>query len=179
MFDAHAYTIRTRRVADESGEVMFKASVAELPHLATYESSAQEAYDVLIEDIEALHTSATALGHSFPEPQAEADSIHSGRITLRLPKSLHRKLDEQAKVENVSLNLHIVTLLSEESAARASSEKTEKRIQVTIREALSRAERSSARGFPLGDDISIGYSNTKHYPMAEIESKEKSWTARH
>lgn len=91
-FDAHEYTIRTRRVIDESGDVYFKATVAELPHLATYESSAQEAYDILIDDIEALHETAVALKQPFPQPQAEPDTTHSGRITLRATlKKVHRK----------------------------------------------------------------------------------------
>jgi predicted HicB family RNase H-like nuclease len=36
----------------------------------------------------------------------------SGKLLLRIPKSLHRRLAEKADRENVSLNQYIVSLLS-------------------------------------------------------------------
>ncbi len=42
---------------------------------------------------------------SYPEE-------HSGKFNVRLPKSLHRRLVEAAEREGVSLNSHIVELLS-------------------------------------------------------------------
>jgi predicted transcriptional regulator len=41
-----------------------------------------------------------------------------GRMTIRLPDSLHRRLDELARVEGVSLNHLVVYQLSRASAAR-------------------------------------------------------------
>lgn len=111
-FDAHAYTIQTRKVT-EDGETFFKATVVELPHLATYESTLQEAYEVLIEDIEVLHETAVRMGHAFPQPMVEPVQEHSGRLTLRIPRSLHRKLDEISTFEGVSLNSCVTTLLAE------------------------------------------------------------------
>jgi antitoxin HicB len=43
---------------------------------------------------------------------------HSGRFNLRLPKSLHRRLAEQARAEGVSLNQHVVTLLASGAESR-------------------------------------------------------------
>lgn len=171
-FDPHAYAIQTRRVL-ENGEPYFKATVAELPHLATYESSPQEAYDVLIEDIEALYLSSVELGHDFPSPQPESVMSHSGRITLRLPKTLHSNLDKQALSEGVSLNLHVVALLTEGSTAK----------NVALQAGLSISALATTvitSTTPRGKDpmehytSSTGYSSTTHAFFSEKE--ESKWT---
>lgn len=46
-----------------------------------------------------------------PEVRFE-DDTYSGKLLLRMPKSLHRRLAEEADRENVSLNQYIVSLLS-------------------------------------------------------------------
>lgn len=40
------------------------------------------------------------------------DETYSGKLLLRMPKSLHRRLAEAAETENVSLNQYILFLLS-------------------------------------------------------------------
>ena len=50
-------------------------------------------------------------GLVIPEPASE--SQYSGRFTLRIPKTLHKKLAQHAKKENVSLNQYAIHLLSE------------------------------------------------------------------
>ncbi len=52
-------------------------------------------------------------GFEVPEPFSSF-AQYSGRITLRTPKTLHRKLIEQAEREGVSLNQYINYLLSRE-----------------------------------------------------------------
>ncbi|MGI6307069.1 MAG: toxin-antitoxin system HicB family antitoxin [Dethiobacteria bacterium] len=52
-------------------------------------------------------------GLEIPEPFSSY-ARYSGRITLRAPKTLHRKLIEQAEKEGVSLNQYLVYLLSRE-----------------------------------------------------------------
>lgn len=168
-FDAHAYTIQTRKVT-ESGETLFKATVVELPHLATYESTLQEAYEVLIEDIEVLHAAAFRLGHAFPQPMAEPAQEHSGRITLRIPRSLHCKLDEKSTVEGVSLNSCITTLLAEGVATA--------NVVAAASELILAAARSGAlaSGFMHGEElraekeVAAGYkSKTQFQTMEETE----------
>jgi antitoxin HicB len=46
----------------------------------------------------------------IPEPVDE--SRYSGKFTLRLPKFLHKKLAEDARKEDMSLNSYILSLLS-------------------------------------------------------------------
>lgn len=49
-------------------------------------------------------------GIAIPEPK-EPDPIPSGRLVLRLPRTLHSALRESAKYEGISLNSQIVNLL--------------------------------------------------------------------
>lgn len=72
---------------------------------------------------------ATQRGQNIPEPAADEEQ-YSGKFTLRLPKSLHRKLALAARDEDVSLNQYVLSLISfgfgvklagqQQSAARAS-----------------------------------------------------------
>jgi predicted RNase H-like HicB family nuclease len=55
-------------------------------------------------------------GWPLPEPQPQLS--YSGQFRVRLPKSLHAQLAEQANVEGVSLNTVIVTYLSEAVGGR-------------------------------------------------------------
>ncbi|MCS7032092.1 MAG: type II toxin-antitoxin system HicB family antitoxin [Gloeomargarita sp. SKYG116] len=54
-------------------------------------------------------------GDEIPLPSSERE--YSGRLVVRMPKSLHQRLDKEAQAEGVSLNQYIVSLLS----ARTSS----------------------------------------------------------
>jgi predicted RNase H-like HicB family nuclease len=49
-------------------------------------------------------------GNKIPLPSYP--EAYSGKFNLRLPKSLHRKLAEGAARDDVSLNQHVVSLLS-------------------------------------------------------------------
>ncbi len=49
-------------------------------------------------------------GDDIPLPST--DETYSGKLLLRMPKSLHRRLAEEAEGENVSLNQYIVSVLS-------------------------------------------------------------------
>ncbi len=53
-------------------------------------------------------------GLNIPEPFSHSNK-YSGRIALRTPKSLHRRLIENAEKEGVSLNQYLVYLLSKET----------------------------------------------------------------
>lgn len=55
-------------------------------------------------------------GSEIPEPRS--DEEYSGQFLLRLPKSLHRALSEEAKWEGVSMNQYAVTLLTEKRHIR-------------------------------------------------------------
>jgi antitoxin HicB len=56
-------------------------------------------------------------GLTIPEP----NSAYSGRFNVRLPKTLHRKLAQQAKAEEVSLNQFVTSLLAEGVGRKSAS----------------------------------------------------------
>jgi predicted RNase H-like HicB family nuclease len=55
----------------------------------------------------------TAFNQGLDIPLPSYPETYSGKFNVRLPKSLHRKLVESAEREGVSLNQHVVSLLSE------------------------------------------------------------------
>lgn len=61
------------------------------------------------------------------------DRNFSGKFLLRLPKSLHGKLSNQAEEEGVSLNQHILNLLSKKSSVLE--------IRTEVRNAITDAEK--------------------------------------
>ncbi|MGH2535361.1 MAG: toxin-antitoxin system HicB family antitoxin [Thermomicrobiales bacterium] len=53
-------------------------------------------------------------GEEIPLPSYPEE--YSGKFNVRLPRSLHRRLVEAAECEDISLNQHVVALLSQGSA---------------------------------------------------------------
>lgn len=171
-FDPHAYTIAIKKIVRD-GETVFKATVAELPNLATYEDTAEEAYSSIVEDISALHEMATKHGHAFPEPLQERHIEATGRVTLRLPRTLHQRLTEQSIEEDVSLNTYIISLLSEAGTANAISSKLAASVRTQMRAALATSQ--------LIHDAGTGKTTAAYSSTAEISviERDESWTKLH
>ncbi|MEN1925802.1 toxin-antitoxin system HicB family antitoxin [Luteimonas qiangzhengi] len=110
MTDAHAYNITIRKAVIE-GEDIYEARIRELPDVTEYADTAEEAHALAIDTIETTATILAERGQAMPVPYVPADD-YSGRVTLRLPRSLHRALAEAADSERVSLNQHLVGILT-------------------------------------------------------------------
>jgi hypothetical protein len=98
-FDPSAFgiTIRKRNV---EGHWYFSGSVAELPDVEVLEDSYEVAYEEVINVISSLKLVADEQHRTFPQPQSLTDD-YSGRVTLRIPKSLHKRAAEIANWEGV------------------------------------------------------------------------------
>lgn len=83
----------------------------EFPDLAEYADSHEEAYLLAIDSIEVTAEVFAEKGKVMPMPLSLADD-YSGRVTLRLPKTLHRSLAQVSEHEGVSLNQHLVNILN-------------------------------------------------------------------
>lgn len=94
----------------------FRAEIAEFPGCIALGSSPGEAYSELESVAEAWLASVIARGQPIPEPMEEAG--YSGKLVLRLPKSLHRKATYAARRDGVSLNQFIINSLSEQVGIR-------------------------------------------------------------
>jgi predicted HicB family RNase H-like nuclease len=106
----HEYGITIRRIMEEE-RACFEARIRELPDLAEYADTFEEAYALAIDAIETTAEALSEQGRSMPVPEQESND-YSGRITLRLPRSLHRELAWSAKQEGVSLNQLLASVLS-------------------------------------------------------------------
>lgn len=110
MFDASLYNITVRK-GNFDGEVFFEAKVKELPDVAEYADTYEEAYLLAIDSIETTAEALAEQGKVMPSPILENDDF-SGRVTLRMPKSMHAALSSWSESEDISLNQLLVNCLA-------------------------------------------------------------------
>ncbi len=111
-------------VPDSSGR--YFAEVLEFPGCFSEGDTPGQAMDNLNEAMEAWIEAALDSGQGIPEPIATAG--YSGRVLLRLPKSLHREAARRAEMDGVSLNQYLVTAI----AARAGADDLADRIAARL-----------------------------------------------
>lgn len=90
----------------------FRGEIIEFPGCLSTGDSAEEALAKLEEAARDWLIAAIENGQEIPAP-VESSATYSGRLVLRLPKSLHRKAAWIAERERVSLNQFIVASLAE------------------------------------------------------------------
>lgn len=95
----------------------FTALIREFPGCVSQGDTAPEAYANLEDAAEAWIGAALDLGQEIPRPRT-AES-HSGRVLLRLPRSLHREAGEAAERDGTSLNQFIVAAVAYRLGSRA------------------------------------------------------------
>ncbi|HZP64120.1 MAG TPA: type II toxin-antitoxin system HicB family antitoxin [Terriglobales bacterium] len=106
------YAIRLRK--DDEGD--WVARIEELSGCTAHGKTAAEAIEFLHEVQAAWLEDALAAGQPIPEPASE---LPSGKWLQRVPRSLHKKLVELAKAEEVSLNQLITSILAEAVGRRS------------------------------------------------------------
>jgi antitoxin HicB len=115
-YTALPYHLLVVRDGEDKGKPWI-ASVEELPGCTTRGKTSDEA----LEAIEAVMAKWIALaleeGREIPEPRSAA--THSGRLLLRMPKTLHADLTRASEREGVSLNQFITDVLAAAVAWRA------------------------------------------------------------
>ncbi|WP_376692020.1 toxin-antitoxin system HicB family antitoxin [Wenzhouxiangella sp. EGI_FJ10409] len=114
--NANAYNITIRQV-EVDGQELFEARVRELPDVVDFGDTWEEAYELAVDTIETTAKIMAERGRRMPEPAIVEDD-YSGRVTLRVPKALHRRLAEQAQHESISLNQYLVSLLAFHTGTR-------------------------------------------------------------
>ena len=92
-----------------SPEGGYVATIPDLPGCITQGETRLEVLE-MIEDAKICWLEAALdLGESIDEPDWD---LYNGRLNLRIPKSLHRKLAESAKREGVKLNQLAIYLMA-------------------------------------------------------------------
>ena len=99
----------------QKSDTGYFAEIPELPGCMTFCEEFDQLEGMIEDAKKAWFEMSIEDNVKIPEPTEDKD--FSGRFLLRLPKSLHRKLSNQAERDGVSLNQHILNLLSEESSA--------------------------------------------------------------
>ena len=94
----------------------YVALVPEFPHLSVLDKKPERAVREAVMVAEAFVDGMEQCGETPPEPQVL--SSFSGQIRVRMPRTLHQKLAGRARMEDVSLNTLIVSLLAEGIGAR-------------------------------------------------------------
>ena len=96
-------------VITPSPEGGYVAKIPDLPGCITQGETRLEVL-AMIEDAKLCWLEAALdLGESIDEPDWD---LYNGRLRLRIPKSLHRKLGESAKREGVKLNQLAIYLMA-------------------------------------------------------------------
>jgi predicted RNase H-like HicB family nuclease len=89
----------------------YVATVAEFPDLSAFGESPEDAVEEAKTAVEGFLKVYVEDGCPVPRPKTL--KTFSGQTRLRLPKSLHSTLHQEADREGVSLNTYIINLLSE------------------------------------------------------------------
>ncbi|MDD1415541.1 type II toxin-antitoxin system HicB family antitoxin [Dolichospermum sp. ST_con] len=88
----------------------YVAEIKDLPGCLTQGETLEETMININEARELWIETAYEAGDNIPLPTT--DDSYSGKLILRIPKSLHRRLAETAKTEGVSLNQYLLSLVS-------------------------------------------------------------------
>ncbi|WP_203650998.1 toxin-antitoxin system HicB family antitoxin [Secundilactobacillus yichangensis] len=116
---AYSATLET---LEEDGDRYFRLTIPILPGLEAYGDTLTEAYEDLEEAKKEWFLECLDEGITIPEPVLAHD--YSGRMTVRMPRTLHQVLSDDALKEGVSLNNYVVTLLSQNSSIRTTESVT-------------------------------------------------------
>jgi predicted RNase H-like HicB family nuclease len=94
------------------------AIAPDLPGSSAFGESEAEALQELDDAIAGWIAAAKAVGNTVPPPSTPS-KLHSGKLLVRMPRTLHRDLAEDAAREGVSLNQYVVFVLSKRASARS------------------------------------------------------------
>ncbi len=104
------YTLQL--IKDPDPELPWFIQVKELPGCMSHGDTPEEAVAMIREAMELWLEGMLEEGLPIPEP-APAFPDFSGKFVVRIPRSLHRKLAEQAERDEVSLNAFVTAALAE------------------------------------------------------------------
>ena len=155
----------------------FRAEIQEFPGCIAIGDTAPEALTTLEEIAESWLEAALAHGQSIPEPFENLD--FSGRLVLRLPKSMHKKAARAAERDGVSLNQFIVAALSEQVGERVDLGIDRPKAKNLAISPLPYIYQISASGNVVGSSVScdatVGIVIQSGFPARNLTSFEQKW----
>jgi len=149
-----SYTTVLRR--DPDGDVV--ARIQELPGCSTHGKNNQDALENLKEAQRLWIEDCLDAGDPVPEPEKD-DSLPSGKWVQRVPRSLHKQLQQHAKSQGVSLNQLVTSLLSESITSRTWEAVAEQALcKFLSPEAIDARHAWGIHAMPLGAATQVYYS---------------------
>jgi len=110
----------------------YVAIIPDFPYLSAFGDTQEEAVTDAQKVIQMAIESLERDGIPLPEPKYHKIQEYSGQVRLRMPKSLHNELALSAEQEGVSLNTHMVSLLSKNNIATIIQKDIQKQISNLI-----------------------------------------------
>ncbi|NPV81726.1 MAG: type II toxin-antitoxin system HicB family antitoxin [Firmicutes bacterium] len=117
------------------------AEIPELNGCCSDGATPEEALQNLKGAKAAWFRAVTKRGGNIPLPSGSQEE-YSGKFTLRMPKSLHRRLATTAAAEGVSLNQYVLSLISGNFAMDQAMKQCSWRTPATIRQTVIRIDPS-------------------------------------
>ncbi|WP_422445540.1 type II toxin-antitoxin system HicB family antitoxin [Thermoanaerobacterium sp. DL9XJH110] len=125
MNEEKKYGLKISLLSEEDGGGYF-IEVPDLPGCMTDGDTLEEAIQNAKQAIDSWIEAAKAEGKPIPEPSYYKDEDeYSGKLTIRIPKRLHKELAEIAQEEGISLNQLILYALSKEAGRKEVSASSE------------------------------------------------------
>lgn len=115
-FDPSKYTVVVKK-QNVDDNLQYSAQALEFPLLYICADTPAEAYNSILETINEFYEDAIEDGDTLPEPIELADQ-YTGRVTLRMPKSLHKQVDLLSKIDGSSINQFVVGAVSSRIAGK-------------------------------------------------------------
>jgi antitoxin HicB len=113
--------LKYRKVVSQDDDGVCIVEVPDLPGCVADGDTVEEAFRELSGAMEVWIASRLEAGVPIPEPQTSHK--YSGKFLVRVPKSLHQRLAEDASSDGSSLNQYVVALLSEGTGKRSAKGK--------------------------------------------------------
>jgi antitoxin HicB len=146
----------------------FHAEILEFPGCFAQGETVEEAYTNLENAAESWIEVTLAQGHEVPEPSSTL--TFSGRIALRLPKSIHRQAARMAERDETSLNTYLVSAVAAKVGVEDFSSVLVQRIEQRLATTISDLTRAAILAW---NDCRVEQTSTK----AEIRSVTPQSTA--
>jgi len=153
------------RILVPDGSGRYFAEVLEFPGCFSEGDTPGQAMDNLNEAMEAWIEAALDSDQRIPEPIATAG--YSGRVLLRLPKSIHREAARRAEIDRISLNQFLVAAIAARVGADdlvdAIADKLTSRLQIVAQLGVAVTTYSQPEPTAVSPIGQLGEANTAQY----------------
>lgn len=135
-FDPDSYTITIRKEMVD-GDLYYVGRVAEFMNVTAYENSYEDALAIIRNSLSEIAKRAAETGRVLPAPMPASCPEPSGRLTLRMPRTLHARLNAQAVADDVSANQLVNIAIVEYLTGSAITEIASSKIARVIDESMA------------------------------------------